>query len=339
MAGEFHHNLRGGGDANGEHEANESLAATVGCNLGVFGNSDVVAAALTEASNVDGVVKSAELADLLQILVHLLVGDDGQGQVSRKIIVLVLVQNSLGIAVELDLEAGVCLLSDDRDGSVLNIVFVEVGHVRVAEASEGAEAEEVPGLCHGAGLFDFFFIFLSGHVHEFDFLAGLGNLVIIELQEFVVRQEYDGLGRNLKDGMIGSHIREMGVAVSLAPVEEGCEVLILLADRAVLQLQLEAEELHIGGEAFLVEEAKRALLVELPQLILEGLVRLGCLERPAHLTCAFLEILIHIAVGGWGGFLQGRFFGILGFLLQGIVVFVSFMELGQMDVAGVKDPL
>ena len=35
MAGEFHHNL--GGDANGEHKADEGLAAAVGADLGDTG--------------------------------------------------------------------------------------------------------------------------------------------------------------------------------------------------------------------------------------------------------------------------------------------------------------
>ena len=89
MAGEFHHNL--GGDADGEHEADEGLAAAVGADFGVFRDGDVVSAAFAEAGDVDGLVEAAEFADLFEVLVHLLVGDDGKGQVSGEILIFVFV--------------------------------------------------------------------------------------------------------------------------------------------------------------------------------------------------------------------------------------------------------
>jgi len=52
----------------------------VGTDFGVFGDGDIVSASLAEAGDVDGLVEAAEFADFLQILVHLLVGDDGKGQ-------------------------------------------------------------------------------------------------------------------------------------------------------------------------------------------------------------------------------------------------------------------
>ena len=80
MAGEFHHNL--GGDADGEHETDESLAAAVGADFGVFGDGDIVSAAFAEAGDVDWFIETAELADLadlFEVLVHLLVGDEQTG--------------------------------------------------------------------------------------------------------------------------------------------------------------------------------------------------------------------------------------------------------------------
>ena len=111
MAGEFHHNL--GRDADGEHETDEGLAAAVGTDFGVFGDGDIVSATFAEVGDVDGLVEAAEFADFLQILVHLLVGDDGKGQVSGEILVFVFVQDGLGVGVEFDLQAGVGLLGDD----------------------------------------------------------------------------------------------------------------------------------------------------------------------------------------------------------------------------------
>ena len=105
-----------------------------------------MASVCAEASDVDGCAEFAELADFLEVLVHLLVGDDGKGQVSGKILVFVFVQDGLGVGVEFDLEAGVGLLGDYGDGSVLDVVPVEVGHVGVAEDGEDTEAEEVAAL-------------------------------------------------------------------------------------------------------------------------------------------------------------------------------------------------
>ena len=105
-----------------------------------------MASVFAEASDVDGCAEFAELADFLEVLVHLLVGDDGKGQVSGKILVFVFVQDGLGVGVEFDLEAGVGLLGDYGDGSVLDVVPVEVGHVGVAEDGEDTEAEEVAAL-------------------------------------------------------------------------------------------------------------------------------------------------------------------------------------------------
>ena len=60
-------------------------------------------------------------------------------------------------------------------------------------------------------------------------------------QQLFVGEEDNGLGGNLEDGMVGRYVREVGIAVGIAQVEEGCEILVLLADGAVLELQGEAE--------------------------------------------------------------------------------------------------
>ena len=64
----------------------------MGADFAVFGDGDVVSATFAEAGDVDGGVEFAELADFLEVLVHLLVGDDGKGQVSGEILVFVFVQ-------------------------------------------------------------------------------------------------------------------------------------------------------------------------------------------------------------------------------------------------------
>ena len=64
MAGEFHHNL--GGDADGEHETDEGLAAAVGADFGVFRDGDIVSASFADAGDVDGLVEVTEFAYFLE---------------------------------------------------------------------------------------------------------------------------------------------------------------------------------------------------------------------------------------------------------------------------------
>ncbi len=73
MAGEFHYNVRG--DAVGEGKADEGLAAGVGANEFVLGIDFIVAVAVAVASDGVGLVEAANLAEVLQAAVHLLVGD------------------------------------------------------------------------------------------------------------------------------------------------------------------------------------------------------------------------------------------------------------------------
>ena len=56
MAGEFHYNL--GRDADGEHEADEGLAAAVGADFAVFGDGDVVSASFKVCSFIPGLIRS-----------------------------------------------------------------------------------------------------------------------------------------------------------------------------------------------------------------------------------------------------------------------------------------
>ena len=325
VACEFHHHLRG--HSNGEHEADEGLSATVGADLGVFGPGDVVALAFAEAGDMDGLVEAAELADLLDVQVEFLVGDDGQGKVSREVLVYVLVQNGLGVGVELDFEPGVGLLGNDGDGAVLHVIFVEVGHVGVPEAGEGAKAEEVAGSGEGSGLLDFLLVFAAGHVLEFDFLAAGGDLVIVKGHQFIVGEEDDGLGRGLEDRVEFGDVRKVGVIVVLAPVEEGSKVLVLLADGGVLQLCGEAEVVDEFVEALLIEVAEGHFLAELAEVGLEGLVGLGGLQRPADFAGACLEIFVHVAVGGALLGVRGGGFGLgLG---------DSYLNHGLVGLAGV----
>ena len=80
MSGPFHDYL--GRDAAGEGEADEGAAAGVGAYEGPFGAGlpDFLSCAVE--CPCDWCVEAAELAEVLEVLVHLLVGDDGEGEAS-----------------------------------------------------------------------------------------------------------------------------------------------------------------------------------------------------------------------------------------------------------------
>ena len=87
VTGELHHNVRG--DAVGEGKADEGLAAGVGANEFVLGIDFIVAVAVAVASDGVGLVEAANLAEVLQAAVHLLVGDVRQCLSSGEVLVLV----------------------------------------------------------------------------------------------------------------------------------------------------------------------------------------------------------------------------------------------------------
>lgn len=100
---------------------------------------DTLAAA--EAYSLDGSREAAKLAQVLQILIHLLVADYGQSKVVIVFLLGVLVQNLFGKGVEVDGDAIICFLGGDVQDAILNVVPSEIGHIRIPERGEGAEAK------------------------------------------------------------------------------------------------------------------------------------------------------------------------------------------------------
>lgn len=125
--------------------------------------------------------------------VHLLVGDDGEGEAHRELFVLIFFEYRLGVLAEVDREAVVGLLGGDVDFVVGDVGALEGGHIGVAEAGEGAEAEEVAGLGEGAGFLDGLLV----HIGELDFGAVGGDVVAVELQEFFFGEGRGGIWLSL----------------------------------------------------------------------------------------------------------------------------------------------
>ena len=93
VAGPLHDDV--GGDAHGEGVADKGAAAGVGSNDGVFGLGLLNALAVLVVDLGDGGVEAGQLGQLLQVVVHLLVADDGESGAAGEDHAFVLVQDSL----------------------------------------------------------------------------------------------------------------------------------------------------------------------------------------------------------------------------------------------------
>ena len=74
MAGPFHHDLRR--DSAGESKADEGMAAGVSADEFVFRLGDFFTLSGTIGHTGDGDIELTKLAEILQIIIHLLIGDD-----------------------------------------------------------------------------------------------------------------------------------------------------------------------------------------------------------------------------------------------------------------------
>ena len=89
-------------------------------------------------------IDTRELAQLLDVAVHRLVGIVRQGLVVLEGGVLVFLQNIPGNLVQFDGDAVCRLDGRDLDVVALDVTAAEVVDVRVPEAGEAAEQEDVP---------------------------------------------------------------------------------------------------------------------------------------------------------------------------------------------------
>ncbi len=144
MACELHDNVRR--DSVGEGEADEGLATGVSADKFVLGIDFIVSGAVAVAGDGVRCGEAANLAQVLESAVHLLVCDVREGLAVLEVFVLVFVQDGEGVLVKDDWKAVMGLLGGDVEDTVLNVHTVHFHDIGIAEAGESAEAEEVPGL-------------------------------------------------------------------------------------------------------------------------------------------------------------------------------------------------
>ena len=154
VAGPFHHDVRG--DAEGQSVDDEGAATGVGANEFPLGLDLVSSDVALVGGNTDLLIDTGQLAQLLDVAVHRLVGVVRKGLVALEGGVLVFLQNIPGNLVQLNGDAVRRLDGRDLDVVALDVAAAEVVDIGVPEAEEAAEQEDVPdGIQVGLGFGEF----------------------------------------------------------------------------------------------------------------------------------------------------------------------------------------
>ena len=213
MAGPFHHDVRG--DAQGQSIDDEGAATGMGADELPLGLDLVGADVTLVGGDADFLIDAGELAQLLDVAVHCLVGVVRKGLVVLEGGVLVFLQNIPGNLVQFDGNAVRCLDGRDLDVVALDVAAAKVVDVGVPEAREAAEQEDVPDRIQvGLGFGEFQ-------------VADAGDLLFGKINNLPLR--------NLQ-GRVELLIVQVGVVASVGcPVEKPAKVAQLLLNGGVLQ--------------------------------------------------------------------------------------------------------
>ncbi len=247
-------------------------------------------------------IEAAKLAEILEVLVHLLVADDGESRVADVGMAVVFVEDFLGEFVQIDGKAVIGLLRGDVHRVADDVGAFERGHIGVTQAGEGAEAEEVAGLGEAAGIFDNLDVFLAGGGVQGHALAVAGDFKVVEVQQFFLGEEDDRFLQHLE---LRSELTDLAlVAVALAdgPVQKPFEVVELLLDSLLLQAFVNAQESDETVEPGLVEVGIFEALAESLHVMREGCPALHRPDGPgavdAFLTDEFLQVVEDVLFAG-----------------------------------------
>lgn len=292
MPGPFHDHLRR--DAGGQSKADERATASMRADEFVLRPCLFLALTSLEVDTGYGIVNLTKLAKVLQVFVHLLVGDDRQGKAPGEALVLVLVQNGLCVLVEVDWQAVVGLLGGDIDVVAGNVGALEGGHIGVPEAGESAEAEEVPGLLQGGLVVDFLLILFALVVVEFDFGAVGRDGVVVDFEEFVLCEEDDGLGYEFELGLDGADFGFAGYALADSPVEEPAEVEVVLLDGVLSHLGFDTEVADEGIDAIVIEVIELEVVALGGEVLAEGVPAFHGAGRPLVGDALFFGELVKV---------------------------------------------
>lgn len=248
----------------------------------------------TVAGPGDGLVEAGQLAKVLQVPVHQLIGKYRQRPATRELLVFVLIQDGLGKTIQVDGQPVIGLDRSNVHCIALDVRALKVGQVRVTERGEGTEAETVPGLDKTAGILHLLRVLLPVHIGQLHLGAVSGHLKMVQVQQFFLGQEDDGLLQHLELGPVALDRVLLSVSLTQRPVQEPAEIVEVLLDTLLLQALIPEED-HPLVDAGLVEVLELHVRVELLHMVRERLPYLQGGIGPA-VGCALLVLEFFQAV-------------------------------------------
>ena len=138
----LHHDLRW--DAEGKGVTDKGATTSIRTKQSIFRRHLIDALVPFVVGLADRFVDPSKFGKLLEILIHLLVSDNGQCLVVLKYHILILLQDSFAVLVELDDQTVRSLNRSDFDMIFLDIASSEIVDIRVSQSSEALEEEDIP---------------------------------------------------------------------------------------------------------------------------------------------------------------------------------------------------
>ena len=138
----LHHDLRW--DAQSKRITDKGTSASVRTEQGILRSNFIDALVPLVVGLADRLVDTSKFGKLLEVLIHPLVSDHGLCLVVLKYHILVLLQDSLTVLIELDDQAVRSLNRSDFDMIFLDVASSEIVDIRVSQSSEALEEEDIP---------------------------------------------------------------------------------------------------------------------------------------------------------------------------------------------------
>ena len=138
----FHHNLRR--NTQGKGITDKGASASMRTEQSILRSNVIDAHVPFVVGLADRFVDTSKFGKLLEVLIHLLVSDHGQCLVVLKYHILILLQDSFAVLVELDDQTVRSLNRSDFDMIFLDVASSEIVDIRVSQSSEALEEEDIP---------------------------------------------------------------------------------------------------------------------------------------------------------------------------------------------------
>ena len=137
----LHHDLRR--NAKGKRITDKGTTTSMRTEQSIFRHHLIDALVPFVVGLANRFVDTSKFGKLLEILIHLLVGDNGQCLVVLKYHILILPQDSFAVLVELDDQAVRSLDRSDFDMIFLDVASSEIVDIRVSQSGKALEEEDI----------------------------------------------------------------------------------------------------------------------------------------------------------------------------------------------------